>query len=94
MPCCFNPCFNGYYTYTNVELGIQLVSYLCFNPCFNGYYTYTIGATVTVDTPQLCFNPCFNGYYTYTRPKSNHCNHTYTAILKIYNLQKIYQKNI
>ena len=28
------------------------------------------------------------------RPKSNHCNHTYTAILKIYNLQKIYQKNI
>ena len=90
----FNPCFNGYYTYTNSYMEYTFMGTGSFNPCFNGYYTYTQLATYTLEGGQVCFNPCFNGYYTYTRPKSNHCNHTYTAILKIYNLQKIYQKNI
>ena len=54
--------------------------------------TFIFVICAVVSMYEICFNPCFNGYYTSTRPKSNHCNHTYTAILKIYNLQKIYQK--
>ena len=91
---CFNPCFNGYYTSTIYADNGQTSHILSFNPCFNGYYTSTTAALMTTFTADSSFNPCFNGYYTSTRPNSNHCNHTYTAILKIYNLQKIYQKNI
>ena len=36
----FNPCFNGYYTYT-LFLSSSNWSNNRFNPCFNGYYTYT-----------------------------------------------------
>ena len=37
----FNPCFNGYYTYT-VFMPLQSNGLVeSFNPCFNGYYTYT-----------------------------------------------------
>ena len=37
----FNPCFNGYYTYTG-SMCFYRFSIICsFNPCFNGYYTYT-----------------------------------------------------
>ena len=37
----FNPCFNGYYTFT--VTGKQELKYVknSFNPCFNGYYTFT-----------------------------------------------------
>ena len=37
----FNPCFNGYYTFTRkgIVLGYRVLD--GFNPCFNGYYTFT-----------------------------------------------------
>ena len=37
----FNPCFNGYYTYTGLVYSSPFLTNICFNPCFNGYYTYT-----------------------------------------------------
>ena len=62
---CFNPCFNGYYTYTIGELKI-------------GYSKILVSILVLMDITLIpfiksvifslisCFNPCFNGYYTYT----------------------------
>ena len=38
----FNPCFNGYYTSTNLVKDLVNEINSCFNPCFNGYYTSTI----------------------------------------------------
>ena len=38
---CFNPCFNGYYTYTICLYSLKFFLGIRFNPCFNGYYTYT-----------------------------------------------------
>ena len=38
---CFNPCFNGYYTFTKYLQVKNFLEVLSFNPCFNGYYTFT-----------------------------------------------------
>ena len=37
----FNPCFNGYYTFTEKSTTNPSSPLTCFNPCFNGYYTFT-----------------------------------------------------
>ena len=41
MVCCFNPCFNGTYSLTEIELHRQKIHFQCFNPCFNGTYSLT-----------------------------------------------------
>ena len=38
---CFNPCFNGYYTFTSKTASKWGIKIRSFNPCFNGYYTFT-----------------------------------------------------
>ena len=38
---CFNPCFNGYYTFTKYPIRYDADGTQSFNPCFNGYYTFT-----------------------------------------------------
>ena len=38
---CFNPCFNGSNTYTDIEDLPDEAIDQCFNPCFNGSNTYT-----------------------------------------------------
>ena len=62
----FNPCFNGYYTFTEniliVLLQRNLVSILVLMDItllrinFGGTMIHLKG-----------FNPCFNGYYTFTK---------------------------
>ena len=42
MKKCFNPCFNGYSTLTNIKKQKGRVYNLRFNPCFNGYSTLTL----------------------------------------------------
>ena len=43
---CFNPCFNGCYSSTNVLIyGDQIV--ISFNPCFNGCYSSTYTWRIT-----------------------------------------------
>ena len=37
---CFNPCFNGYSTFTYC-CKCYRIDIRCFNPCFNGYSTFT-----------------------------------------------------
>ena len=62
----FNPCFNGYYTFTSL-LGLNYIIVMwSFNPCFNGYYTFTKPMQLFEQDDNKSFNPCFNGYYTFT----------------------------
>ena len=39
---CFNPCFNGYTTFTRWFWSLYIKIRKSFNPCFNGYTTFTI----------------------------------------------------
>ena len=39
---CFNPCFNGTYSLTDLIQILFSLLILCFNPCFNGTYSLTL----------------------------------------------------
>ena len=61
----FNPCFNGYYTYTIAwtvyRLADMKVSILVLMDIT--LILHHLGKTKLLSKG---FNPCFNGYYTYT----------------------------
>ena len=61
----FNPCFNGYYTYTshahrhnNTRILVSILVLMDITLILISFHLFWINV--------LSFNPCFNGYYTYT----------------------------
>ena len=64
----FNPCFNGYSTFTNCWncsiFFIPIVSILVLMDTL-----LLLAPTLVLDIGFLSFNPCFNGYSTFTNDK-------------------------
>ena len=63
---CFNPCFNGTYSLTELGDPKTTLGSISFNPCFNGTYSLTDVAEGEEVGTVGCFNPCFNGTYSLT----------------------------
>ena len=58
-----NPCCNGIWSQTFLELDIQTLLQ-CLNPCCNGIWSQTL--STRQGTRSICLNPCCNGIWSQT----------------------------